>query len=201
MSDQEAESSQEEKKEETAATEEKTDSLSDLSELEKIKKDLEIEKIKAAKELELGEDEDEDLREVDHLQKLITLAVQFDHAVGMFLLPSHIDCGLKYDHQLTESYLNHLNTIQAFLRLLEKVDGVTRELVTKDCIIKLRNVVQLIHKNQIKPLYKELGLMKKKPSMENLDNLKNAWNEKMLDLQKACDFEFQILDVKKFLVN
>ena len=201
MSDQEAESSQEEKKEETAATEEKTDSLSDLSELEKIKKDLEIEKIKAAKELELGEDEDEDLREVDHLQKLITLAVQFDHAVGMFLLPSHIDCGLKYDHQLTESYLNHLNTIQAFLRLLEKVDGVTRELVTKDCIIKLRNVVQLIHKNQIKPLYKELGLMKKKPSMENLDNLKNAWNEKMMDLQKACDFEFQILDVKKFLVN
>ena len=201
MSDQEAESSQEEKKEETAATEEKIDSLSDLSELEKIKKDLEIEKIKAAKELELGEDEDEDLREVDHLQKLITLAVQFDHAVGMFLLPSHIDCGLKYDHQLTESYLNHLNTIQAFLRLLEKVDGVTRELVTKDCIIKLRNVVQLIHKNQIKPLYKELGLMKKKPSMENLDNLKNAWNEKMLDLQKACDFEFQILDVKKFLVN
>jgi len=205
LSDQEAESSQEENKEETAATEETTeettDSLSDLSELEKIKKDLEIEKIKAAKELEQGEDEDEDLREVDHLQKLITLSIQFDHAVGMFLLPSHIDCGLKYDHKLTESYLNHLNTIQGFLRLLEKVDGVTRELVTKDCIIKLRNVVQLIHKNEIKPLFKELELMKKKPSMENLDNLKKAWNEKMMDLQKACDFEFQILDVKKFLVN
>ena len=119
----------------------------------------------------------------------------------MFLLPSHIDCGLKYDHKLTESYLNHLVTIQGFLRLLEKVDGVTRELVTKECIVKLRNVVQLIHKNLIKPLYKELELMKKKPSMENLDNLKNGWNEKMADLQKACDFEFQILDVKKFLVK
>lgn len=201
MSDQEAESSQEEKKEETAATEERTDSLSDLSELEKIKKDLEVEKIKAAKEIEQGEDEDEDLREVDHLQKLITLSIQFDHAVGMFLLPSHIDCGLKYDHKLTESYLNHLNTIQGFLRLLEKVDGVTRELVTKDCIIKLRNVVQQIHKNMIKPIFKELELMKKKPSMDNLDNLKKAWNEKMMDLQKACDFEFQILDVKKYLVN
>lgn len=201
MSDQEAESSQEEKKEEAVGDSGKTDSLSALSELEKIKKDLEIEKIKAAKELEQGEDEDEDLREVDHLQKLITLSIQFDHAVGMFLLPSHIDCGLKYDHKLTESYLNHLNTIQGFLRLLEKVDGVTRELVTKDCIIKLRNVVQLIHKNEIKPLFKELELMKKKPSMENLDNLKKAWNERMMDLQKACDFEFQILDVKKFLVN
>jgi hypothetical protein len=194
-------SDQEEKKEGTAEAEEKVDSLSDLSELEKIKKDLEIEKIKAAKELELGEDEEEDLREVDHLQKLITLAVQFDHAVGMFMMPSYIDCGLKYDHKLTESYLNHLNTIQGFLRLLEKVDGVTREMVTKDCIVKLRNVVQLIHKNQVKPLYKELDLMKKKPTMENLDNFKNAWNEKMADLQKACDFEYQILDVKKFLIS
>jgi hypothetical protein len=194
-------SDQEEKKEGTAEAEEKVDSLSDLSELEKIKKDLEIEKIKAAKELELGEDEEEDLREVDHLQKLITLAVQFDHAVGMFMMPSYIDCGLKYDHKLTESYLNHLNTIQGFLRLLEKVDGVTREMVTKDCIVKLRNVVQLIHKNQVKPLYKELDLMKKKPNMENLDNFKNAWNEKMSDLQKACDFEYQILDVKKFLIS
>ena len=201
MSDKEAESSQEENKDGAAAAEEKVDSLSDLSELEKIKKDLEIEKIKAAKELESGEDEDEDLREVDHLQKLITLAVQFDHAVGMFMMPSYIDCGLKYDHKLTESYLNHLNTIQGFLRLLEKVDGVTREMVTKDCIVKLRNVVQLIHKNQVKPLFKELDLMKKKPTMENLDNFKNAWNEKMMDLQKACDFEYQILDVKKFLVN
>ena len=201
MSDQEAESSQDEKKDGTAAAEEKVDSLSDLSELEKIKKDLEIEKIKAAKELELGEDEEEDLREVDHLQKLITLAVQFDHAVGMFMMPSYIDCGLKYDHKLTESYLNHLNTIQGFLRLLEKVDGVTREMVTKDCIVKLRNVVQLIHKNQVKPLFKELDLMKKKPTMENLDNFKNAWNEKMMDLQKACDFEYQILDVKKFLIS
>lgn len=201
MSDQEAESSQEEKKEEAVADSGETDSLSVLSELEKIKKDLEVEKIKAAKELEQGEEEEEDLREVDHLQKLITLAVQFDHTVGMFLMPSHIDCGMKYDHKLTESYLNHLNTIQGFLRLLEKVDGVTRETVTKDCIVKLRNVVQLIHKNLIKPLFKELGLMKKKPSMENLDNLKNAWNEKMMDLQKTCDFEYQILDVKKFLIN
>jgi len=200
LSDQEAESSQE-KKDGTAAAEEKVDSLSDLSELEKIKKDLEIEKIKAAKELELGQDEEEDLREVDHLQKLITLAVQFDHAVGMFMMPSYIDCGLKYDHKLTESYLNHLNTIQGFLRLLEKVDGVTREMVTKDCIVKLRNVVQLIHKNQVKPLYKELALMKKKPTMESLDNFKNAWNEKMMDLQRACDFEYQILDVKKFLID
>jgi hypothetical protein len=194
-------SDQEEKKEETAATEEKMDSLSDLSELEKIKKDLEVEKLKAIKELEQGEDEEEDLREVDHLQKLITLAVQFDHAVGMFMMPSYIDCGLKYDHKLTESYLNHLNTIQGFLRLLEKVDGVTRELVTKDCIVKLRNVVQLIHKNLVRPLFKEVSLMKKKPSMENLDNLKNAWNDKMMGLQKACDFEFQILDVKKFLIS
>jgi len=132
---------------------------------------------------------------------LITLAVQFDHAVGMFMMPSYIDCGLKYDHKLTESYLNHLNTIQGFLRLLEKVDGVTREMVTKDCIVKLRNVVQLIHKNQVKPLYKELALMKKKPTMESLDNFKNAWNEKMMDLQRACDFEYQILDVKKFLID
>ena len=201
MSDQEAESSQEEKKEEAGVETEKVDSLSALSELEKIKKDLEIEKVKAAKELEQGEEEEEDLREVDHLQKLITLAVQFDHAVGMFMMPSYIDCGMKYDHKLTESYLNHLNSIQSFLRLLEKVDGVTREMVTKDCIVKLRNVVQLIHKNQVKPLFKELGLMKKKPTMENLDNFKNAWNEKMMDLQKACDFEYQILDVKQFLVK
>ncbi len=191
-------SDQEEKKEETAAAEEKMDSLSDLSELEKIKKDLELEKIKAAKELEQGEDEEEDLREVDHLQKLITLAVQFDHAVGMFMMPSYIDCGLKYDHKLTESYLNHLNSIQSFLRLLEKVDGVTRELVTKDCIVKLRNVVQLIHKNQVKPLYKEVSLMKKKPPMENLDNFKNAWNDKMMGLQRPAILSFRSSTSKSF---
>ncbi len=177
------------------------DSLSDLSELEKIKKELQKEKEKAAKELAAGEGEEEDVREVDYLQKLITLSVQFDHHVGMFLMPGYIDCGLKYDHKLAESYLTHLNSIQGFLRLLEKVDGVTRELVTKDCIVKLRNVVQQIHKNLIKPLYREVELMKKKPKMENLDNFKENWNERLLDFQKTCDFEYQRLDVKGFMVN
>lgn len=200
MSEQETGSKQEEKKDE-ATEEAEVDSLADLSALEKIKKELEVEKIKAAKELELGEEEDEDLREVDHLQKLITLVVQFDHHVGMFLMPSYIDCGIKYDHGLTESYLNHLNTIQSFLRLLEKVDGVTRETVVKDCIVKIRNVVQLIHKNLIRPLFKELDLMKKKPKMENIDNFRNHWNERLGELQKACDFEYQILDVKQFMIN
>jgi len=199
--EEETESKQEEKGSESAAEEKPVDSLAALSELEKIKKELEIEKVKAAKELELGEEEEDDLREVDHLQKLITLAVQFDHHVGMFLMPSYIDCGLKYDHKLTESYLNHLNTIQSFLRLLEKVDGVTREMVIKDCIIKLRNVIQFVHKNLVKPLYKELALMKKKPNMESLDNFKSHWNERLDELQKACDFEYQILDVKKFMVH
>jgi len=177
------------------------DPMSDLSELEKIKKELELEKAKAAKELEEGEEEEEDLREVDYLQKLITLCVQFDHHVGMFLMPGYIDCGLKYNHKLADSYMKHLATIQGFLRLLEKVDGVTREAVTKDCIIRLRNVIQEIHKNLVKPLFKEVGLMKKKPKMENLDNFKNNWNERLTELQQACDFEYQVLDVKGFFVN
>jgi hypothetical protein len=81
------------------------------------------------------------------------------------------------------------------------VDGVTREQVTKDCILKLRNILQLIHKNLIKPLYKEVELMKKKPKSESLDNFKNNWNERLDELQKACDFEYQVLDVKAFLVK
>jgi hypothetical protein len=177
------------------------DPLGDLSELEKIKKELELEKAKAAKELEEGEEDEEDLREVDYLQKLITLCVQFDHHVGMFLMPGYIDCGLKYNHKLADSYLKHLGTIQGFLRLLEKVDGVTREAVTKDCIIRLRNVIQEVHKNLVKPLFREVGLMKKKPKMENLDNFKNNWNERLNELQQACDFEYQILDVKGFMVS
>jgi hypothetical protein len=177
------------------------DPIGDLSELEKIKKELEAEKAKAAKELKEGEEEDEDLREVDYLQKLITLAVQFDHHVGVYLMAGYIDCGLKYNHLLAESYLKHLSSIQGFLRLLEKVDGVTRETVTKDCIIRLRNVIQEIHKNLVKPVYKEVSLMKKKPNMENLDNFKRDWNERLNDLQEACDFEYQILDVKRFLVE
>lgn len=186
-----------EDKDQSARTE---DPLSDLSELEKIKKELQEEKEKAAKELEEGEEE-EDLREVDYLQKLITLCVQFDHHVGMFLMPSYIDCGLKYNHKLADSYMKHLVTIQGFLRLLEKVDGVTREAVTKDCIIRLRNVLLEIHKNMIKPLYKEVGLMKKKPNMENLDNFKTSWNERLNEMQQACDFEYQKLDVKGLTVN
>ncbi|HAK38119.1 MAG: hypothetical protein QGG38_03110 [Nitrospinaceae bacterium] len=198
MSDQETTTDQEENKD----TEEKeTDSLADLQELEKIKKELMAEKEKAAKELAEGEGDDEDLREVDYLQKLITLSVKFDHHVGMFLMPAYIDCGLKYDHRLAESYMTQINTIEAFLRLLEKVDGVTREQVTKDCILKLRNILQLIHKNLIKPLYKEVELMKKKPKSESLDNFKNNWNERLGELQKACDFEYQVLDVKAFLVK
>ncbi|MDH5761735.1 MAG: hypothetical protein OEZ51_02025 [Nitrospinota bacterium] len=177
------------------------DPIGDLSELEKIKKELEAEKAKAAKELKEGEEEDEDLREVDYLQKLITLSVQFDHHVGVYLMAGYIDCGLKYNHLLAESYLKHLGSIQGFLRLLEKVDGVTRETVTKDCIIRLRNVIQEIHKNLVKPVYKEVSLMKKKPNMENLDNFKREWNERLNDLQEACDFEYQILDVKRFLVE
>lgn len=177
------------------------DPLADLSELEKIKKELELEKIKAAKELEEGEEEDEDLREVDHLQKLVTLCVKFDHHIGMFLMPGYIDCGLKYNYKLADSYLKHLASIQGFLRLLEKVDGVTREAVTKDCIIRLRNVVQEVHKNLVKPLFKEVGLMRKKPKMENLDNFKSQWNERLTDLQQACDFEYQVLDVKGFIVS
>lgn len=181
--------------------EEPSDSLSDLNELEKLKKELAKEKEKAAKDLQAGEETDEDLREVDYLQKLITLSVKFDHHVGMFLMPGYIDCNLKYDHRLAESYLSSLNTIQTFLRLLEKVDGVTREQVTKECILKLRNVVQQIHKNLVKPLYREVELMKKKPKMDNLNTFKENWNERLLEFQKACDFEYQVLDVKGFMVE
>ena len=192
----EAEVTEEEKQEGMSA-----DSLPDLKELEKLKKELMKEKEKAAQELAEGEEVEEDLREVDYLQKLITLAVKFDHHVGMFLMPAYIDCGLKYDHRLAESYLTHVTTIETFLRLLEKVDGVTREQVTKDCIIKLRNVIQQIHKNLVQPLYREVGLMKKKPKSESLENFTNNWNERLEDFQKACDFEYQVLDVKAFMVK
>ena len=184
-----------------APEEKEVDHLSDLSELEKIKAELQKEKEKAAQELAEGEDEEEDLREVDYLQKLITLSVKFDHHIGMYLMPAFIDCGLKYDHRLAESYTVQLTTIQSVLRLLEKVDGVTREEVTKQCILNLRNILQLVHKNMVKPLYREVGLMKKKPKSESLDNFKKNWNERIDDLQKTCDFEYQILDVKGFLVK
>ena len=184
-----------------APEEKEVDHLSDLNELEKIKAELQKEKEKAAQELAEGEEEDEDLREVDYLQKLITLSVKFDHHIGMYLMPAFIDCGLKYDHRLAESYTVQLTTIQSFLRLLEKVDGVTREEVTKQCILNLRNILQLVHKNMVKPLYREVGLMKKKPKSESLDNFKTNWNERMEDFQKTCDFEYQILDVKGFLLK
>ena len=201
MSDQETAANEEEKKDSEASDVIDADSLSDLEELEKIKKELLEEKEKATKELADGEEEDEDLREVDYLQKLITLSVKFDHHVGMFLMPAYIDCGLKYDHKLTESYMTQINTIEAFLRLLEKVDGVTREQVTKDCILKLRNTLVQVHKNVVKPLYKEVELMKKKPKSESLENFKTNWNERLEELQKACDFEYQVLDVKQLLVR
>jgi len=205
LSDQETAPNEEEKKDSEGSSEASdvidADSLSDLQELEKIKKELLEEKEKAAKELAEGQEEDEDLREVDYLQKLITLAVKFDHHVGMFLMPAYIDCGLKYDHKLTESYMTQINTIEAFLRLLEKVDGVTREQVTKDCILKLRNTLVQVHKNVVKPLYKEVELMKKKPKSESLESFKTNWNERLEELQKACDFEYQVLDVKQLLVR
>jgi hypothetical protein len=201
LSDQETTANEEEKKDSEASDVIDADSLSDLEELEKIKKELLEEKEKASKELAEGQDEEEDLREVDYLQKLITLAVKFDHHVGMFLMPAYIDCGLKYDHKLAESYMTQINTIEAFLRLLEKVDGVTREQVTKDCILKLRNTLQQVHKNVVKPLYKEVGLMKKKPKSESLESFKTNWNERLEELQKACDFEYQVLDVKQLLVR
>ena len=199
MSDQETTAAEEEESKDSQDA--GSDSLSDLQELEKIKQDLLKEKEKAAKELAEGQEEDEDLREVDYLAKLITLAVQFDHHVGMFLMPAYIDCGLKYDHKLAEAYMTQINTIEAFLRLLEKVDGVTREQVIKDCILKLRNTLQQVHKNLIKPLYKEVELMKKKPKSESLESFKSNWNERLGELQKACNFEYQVLDVKNFLVQ
>ena len=201
MSDQETAANEEEKKDSEASDLIDADSLSDLQELEKIKKELLEEKEKASKELAEGQEEDEDLREVDYLQKLITLAVKFDHHVGMFLMPAYIDCGLKYDHRLVESYMTQITTIEAFLRLLEKVDGVTREQVTKDCILKLRNTLVQVHKNVVKPLYKEVELMKKKPKSESLESFKTNWNERLEELQKACDFEYQVLDVKQLLVR
>jgi hypothetical protein len=201
LSDQETAANEKEKKDSETSDVIDADSLSDLQELEKIKKELLEEKEKASKELAEGQEEEEDLREVDYLQKLITLAVKFDHHVGMFLMPAYIDCGLKYDHKLTESYMTQINTIEAFLRLLEKVDGVTREQVTKDCILKLRNTLQQVHKNVVKPLYKEVELMKKKPKSESLESFKTNWNERLEELQKACDFEYQVLDVKQLLVR
>ncbi len=202
MSDQETEIKNDDQKEETAGAETKdVDSLADLSELEKIKLELQKEKEKAAEELAEGEDEEEDLREVDYLQKLITLSVKFDHHCSMWLLPAHIDCGLKFDHKLSEAYANQLNTIQSFLRLLENVDGVTREMVTKDVILKLRNTLQLIFKNLVKPLILEVDRMKKKPKSESLDLFKTNWNERLAELQKACDFEYQVLDCKGFMIK
>jgi len=209
LSDQETAPNEEEKKDSEGSSEASSeasdvidaDSLSDLQELEKIKKELLEEKEKAAKELDEGQEEEEDLREVDYLQKLITLAVKFDHHVGMFLMPAYFDCGLKYDHKLAESYMTQINTIEAFLRLLEKVDGVTREQVTKDCILKLRNTLVQVHKNVVKPLYKEVELMKKKPKSESLESFKTNRNERLEELQTACDFEYQILDVKQLFVR
>ncbi len=201
MSDPNTETKKEDENKEAPDKDVEVDSLADLSELEKIKLELQKEKEKAAQELEEGEEEEEDLREVDYLQKLITLSVQFDHHIGMWLMPAYIDHGLKYDHRLAESYMSQLATIQSFLRLLEKVDGVTRELVTKDCIIKLRNSLQMVHKNLVKPLFKEVKLMKKKPKSESLDNFKENWNKRLEELQKACDFEYQILDCKGFLIK
>ncbi len=198
MSEQDAEAKEEGQE---AGSDTELDSLADLSELEKIKLELQKEKEKAAQDLEEGQEEEEDLREVDYLQQLITLSVKFDHHIGMFLMTAYIDCGLKYDHRLADSYTAQLTTIQSFLRLLEKVDGVTRELVTKDCIIRLRNTLQMVHKNLIKPLYKEVELMKKKPKSESLENFKTNWNERLMDLQKACSYEYQVMDVKGFLVN
>ena len=49
--------------------------------------------------------------------------------------------------------------------------------------------------------YREVGLMKKKPKSESLDNFKNNWNERIEEFQKTCDFEYQILDVKGFLLK
>ena len=202
MSDQESEPKSEEPNKETAGVEIKdVDSLADLSELEKIKLELQKEKEKAAKELEEGEEEEEDLREVDYLQKLITLTVKFEHHCSMWLMPAHIDCGLKYNHQLAESYAAQLSTIQSFLRLLENVDGVTREMVTKDVILKLRAALQLIHKNMVKPLIKDVSRMKKKPKSESLDFFKTNWNDRLEELQKACDFEYQVLDCKGFMIK
>ena len=198
MSEQDAEAKEEGQE---AGSDTELDSLADLSELEKIKLELQKEKEKAAQELEEGQEEEEDLREVDYLQQLITLSVKFDHHIGMFLMTAYIDCGLKYDHKLADSYTAQLTTIQSFLRLLEKVDGVTRELVTKDCIIRLRNTLQMVHKNLIRPLYKEVELMKKKPKSESLENFKTNWNDRLMDLQKACSYEYQVMDVKGFLVN
>jgi len=198
LSEQDAEAKEEGQE---AGSDTELDSLADLSELEKIKLELQKEKEKAAQDLEEGQEEEEDLREVDYLQQLITLSVKFDHHIGMFLMTAYIDCGLKYDHKLADSYTAQLTTIQSFLRLLEKVDGVTRELVTKDCIIRLRNTLQMVHKNLIKPLYKEVELMKKKPKSESLENFKTNWNDRLMDLQKACSYEYQVMDVKGFLVN
>lgn len=201
LSDQDTETKETAGSSDAANEEQAVDHLSDLSELEKIKAELQKEKEKASQELAAGEDEEEDLREVDYLQKLINLAVKFDHHIGMYLMPAFIDCGLKYDHRLAESYTVQLTTIQSFLRLLEKVDGVTREEVTKQCILNLRNILQLVHKNMVKPLYREVDLMKKKPKSESLDNFKQNWNDRLDELQKACDFEYQILDVKGFLIK
>jgi hypothetical protein len=43
--------------------------------------------------------------------------------------------------------------------------------------------------------------MKKKPKSESLENFKTNWNERLEELQKACDFEYQVLDVKGFQVR
>ena len=67
MSEQDAETKENPGPEGEGAPEEKeVDHLSDLSELEKIKLELQKEKDKATKELAEGEDEEEDLREVDY---------------------------------------------------------------------------------------------------------------------------------------
>jgi len=89
LSDQETAPNEEEKKDSEGSSEASSeasnvidaDSLSDLQELEKIKKELLEEKEKAAKELAEGQEEDEDLREVDYLQHILSylLLIQQNH--------------------------------------------------------------------------------------------------------------------------
>ena len=73
--------------------------------------------------------------------------------------------------------------------------------MAKDVILKLRATLGLIHKNLVKPLIKEVSQMKKKPKSESLDLFKTNWNERLGELQKVCDFEYQILDCKGFMIR
>lgn len=133
--------------------------------------------------------------EVDYCKELISICLQAGNLGCRDLRVFYLQW---IDFNLLDAYQDHLNTLENFLRILQRCEGKLREEVLIEALSRLRVVMWEINKRIATPIAKRVRDAGDREDPANYNNFVNDWNKEVERLQKVGEalrhpFDFQPL--------